>query len=235
MEQENTNLNSENKKSRQHLQVSKKAVKDNKLSLNDMAVYLKIGLYKNKENKAYPSLQKLAEDTKLSIPTIRKCINNLVEIGAIKVIKDKRKNIYEFLDPEGIEMFDYAFLKNENLTAQEMAFVAKMQPNMFISKNLGVIKNTNSELSKLTGVSLSTIKRYQSMLFDKGMLNIDKDKKIYFLDELGQFILCLLKDHEDRIKNNEEEIKNLKDSIKELVKSEIQKQLKKKDNEEIIL
>lgn len=228
-------MNEEKNKSRQHLQVSKETVKDTDLSLNDMAVYLKIGLYKNKNNIAYPSLQTIAKDTKLSIPTIRKSIDKLEEVGAIEVFKANGRNNYKFLDPKGIEQFDYAFLKNKDLTAQEIAFVAKMQPNMFVNNNLGVVKYTNSELAKLTGISISTIKRYQAALFNKGMVNVDKDEKVYFLDELGQFVLCTLKDHENRLKNSEEEIKNLKDNLSEIIKCEIQKQIKELTTNKITL
>lgn len=202
---------------KQHLQAPKSVMKNTELSLNDIAVYLKIGLYMNKEHVAFPSLQTIAEKTGLSIPTVRKCIEHLVKAKAIEVNKVGKLNHYKFFqDHDMFEKYGHTFLNNEDLTAQEIAFVAKMQPNMFLQDTTGTIKYSNSELAKLTGISISTIKRYQTTLFNKGFIDISGNEKTYFLDELGQFIICTLKDHEDRLKEAEREIRNLKQQLSQL-------------------
>jgi len=206
-------------KKEQHFQASKEIIENTDLSLNDIAVYLKIGKYMNKDTKeAYPSLQTISDETKLSIPTIRTCITHLESAGAIKVEKKGRLNHYKFLQHSLFERFGHKFLNNENLTAQEMAFVAKMQPQMFIDGNIGEVKYSNNQLAEITGLSMSTIKRYNKMLETKGFASIEDCNKTYYLDELGQFVICALKNHEDRLQTNEKEVKELRKEIEELKK-----------------
>lgn len=212
-------------KDKQHLQAPKTVMKNINLSLNDIAVYLKIGLYMNKDHVAFPSLQTIAENTKLSIPTVRKCISHLEEAKAIKVEKVGKLNHYIFFqDHEMFERYGHKFLNNKDLTAQEIAFVAKMQPNMFINDNVGKVKYSNSELAKLTGISISTIKRYQTILFNKGFVDISGNEKTYFLDELGQFVICTLKDHEDRLTSVEHRMTDMENKLSQFIKLQTNKQ-----------
>lgn len=188
------------KQSEQHFQASKEVIKNTDLSLNDIAVYLKIGKYMNKDTReAFPSLQTIADETKLSIPTVRTCIKKLETAEAIQVTRKGRLNRYLFLKHELFEKFGHKFLNNENLSAQEMAFVAKMQPEMFIDGNLGTIKCSNFELAEMTELSISTIKRYNKNLETKGFASIENGNKTYYLDELGQFVICAIKNLNDRV------------------------------------
>lgn len=202
---------------RQHIQVSKEILKDKRLSNNDIGVYLAIGKYMNKTTKeAFPSQSTLMSDTGLALQTVRNCIKKLKDCKAFEIKKEGRKNIYIFSKDENFEMFDYEFLNKKDLSLSEKGFIAKIQPHMFKDGQDGIIKYTYSELQDKTGLSISTILRNNKSLEQKDYVTIELDKKTYHLDKLGQFVLVVLQNHEDRLREAEEEIKILKEQISQL-------------------
>lgn len=216
---------------RQHIQVSSEILKNKNLSNNDIGVYLAIGKYMNKDTKeAFPSQATLVKDTNLALQTVRNCIRKLKSAKAFEIEKRGRNNIYKFSKDETFEMFDYEFLNKQDLSLSEKGFIAKIQPHMIKDGQEGIIKYTYDELQDKTGLSVSTILRNNKSLAKKEYATIRIDEKIYHLDKLGQFIICALKNHEDRLVNNENEIIALKREI-----SELKKQLDIKNSQDIKL
>lgn len=198
---------------RQHLQVSSEILKNKELSNNDIGVYLSIGKYMNKETKeAFPSQSTLMADTGLALQTVRNCIKKLEKAKAFEIEKRGRNNIYKFSKEENFEMFDYEFLNKEDLSLSEKGFIAKIQPHMFKDGQDGIIKYTYNELQDKTGLSVSTILRNNKSLAKKDFATIEIDKKTYHLDKLGQFVICAIKDLNDRVT----ELENKKLSDKDI-------------------
>ena len=206
----------------QHLRISTEILRNRELSNNDIGVYLAIGKYMNKDTKeAFPSQ---TTDTGLSLQTVRNCIKKLHAAKAFDIRKEGRKNIYIFSQDETFEMFDHNFIDKSDLTSSEKGFVAKIQPYMLKNETDGVIKYTYSELSEMTGLSVSTIMRNNKTLQNKDFAEITIDKKVYHLDKLGQFVVCALFKHEEDINELKAENKMMKEKIAALEKAILNKE-----------
>lgn len=184
---------------RQHLRVSNDILNDKNLKPNDIGVYLAIGKYMNSDKIAYPSQATIVKDTGLALQTVRSCIKHLEDRNAFEIKREGRKNIYKFSPEENFEMFDYEFLNKPDLTNSEKGFIAKMQPFMLKEGQNGVVKYTYDELQDKTGMSISTILRNNKLLEKKDYVTVEIDKKTYHLDKLGQFVICAIKNLNDRV------------------------------------
>lgn len=188
----------------------------------DLLIYLDIKRNMNNETKeSFPSLETISKRTGASIPTIRKCINNLEEAGYIEIRKEGRKNIYKFLKYKEFEPFSYEFLDNQNLSFTEKAYIAASQQYMFKEDGFGKTTFTNKELAKRINMSESSVSRCNKSLEKKDYLSIIetdvKDletglkikEKVFYLNELGQAVIFALKNHEDRINTHEDKINEI--------------------------
>lgn len=207
----------------------------------DLLIYLDIKRNMNNETKeSFPSLETISKRTGASIPTIRKCINNLEEAGYIEIRKEGRKNIYKFLKYKEFEPFSYEFLDNENLSFTEKAYIAASQQYMFKEDGFGKTTYTNKELAQKINMSESSVSRCNKSLEKKEYLSIIetdiKDletglrikEKIFYLNELGQAVIFALKSHEDRINDHEDKLQKI---VHRLEMLEIEnKELKQKLN-----
>lgn len=218
------------------------------LKPSDLLIYLDIKRNMNNETKeSFPSLETISKRTGASIPTIRKCINNLEEAGYIEIRKEGRKNIYKFLKYKEFEPFSYEFLDNENLSFTEKAYIAASQQYMFKEDGFGKTTYTNKELAQKINMSESSVSRCNKSLEKKEYLSIIetdvKDletglrikEKVFYLNELGQAVIFALKNHEDRINTHEDKLNEI---AQRLAKLELEnKALKQKlaDGTNIIL
>lgn len=210
------------------------------LSPQDLLVYVSIKRYMNKDTKeAFPSLKTISNTCGASIPTIRKCISNLEKNNYIKIEKRGKIQVYIFLKYTNFEPFSYEFLDKKDLSFTEKAYLIASQQYMFKENGLGKIELNNKELADNINMAPSTINKCNRLLEKKGYLDIVKVKsgtgvyinqKFFHLDELGQAIVFVLKNHEDRITENTEEIQKLKEEIHRL--SEL---VNSKFNSDIIL
>ena len=205
---------------KQHVQLPNDLGDISFIKPKDQLVYVAIKKFMNKDTKeAFPSLETLHNLTKLSINTIRDCIERLVKSGFIEVRKDGRKNVYKFLKYDTYEPFSFKFLEKDDLSPEEKAYLIASQKYMFKDNGEGKISYTNKELSEKINMSESTISRINSSLVKKDyalLLNcknssgINIKEKWYHLNELEQAIVFTLQNHEKRIQENTEEISNLK-------------------------
>jgi len=205
---------------KQHVQLPNDLGDISFIKPKDQLVYVAIKKFMNKDTKeAFPSLETLHNLTKLSINTIRSCIERLIESGFIEIRKEGRKNIYKFLKYDTFEPFSFKFLEKEDLSPEEKAYLIASQKYMFKENNEGKISLTNKQLSEKINMPESTIskinkslvkKDYALLLNCKNSSGINIKEKWYHLNELEQAIVFTLQNHEERIQENTEEIYNLK-------------------------
>ncbi len=190
------------------------------LDPKDKLIYLAIRRYMNKQTKeAFPSYAKITEDTGAAAKTIKKCVNNLIDEGYLKVRKEGRKIIYEFNDKKKFEPFSYDFLDKKDLTFTEKSYIVATQQYMFKDKltEEGRVSYTNAELSTIIKMPTSTISKCNRSLEAKGyLLGASELIKRFQLRELDQTIIWKLQQHEEQIQQNTEDIAILKKSIEKL-------------------
>lgn len=213
--------------SKQHVQLPNK-MGDMDLSPKDQLIYLSIRRFMNNQSKvAYPSLAKISEVSGASINTIRQSIKVLEEKDYFKVIKEGRSQKYLFNELKKFEPFSYDFLDKPDLTFTEKSYIVASQQYMYTDvEGVGKISYSNKELSEKINMSEATISRTNKSLVKKNYLTLIKnesrdietgcktDTKLFNLNELGQAVIWVLKNHEDRITENEEDIKQLKETVK---------------------
>ena len=230
--------------SKKHSQVPNNMAQDG-LSPREQLVYAILHSYNNPEKEVFPSLNTLAERAQLSIPTIRESLKKLKDSGYIRIEKSGRKNYYFFEKYIKFEPFSEEFLNNKKITATTKAYLVAAQQYMFKDeKGVGKISFSNVDLSKQINMPESSIRKCNNELVKENYLTIIKNKsrdietgcntdtKIFNLNELGQAIIWVLKNHEDRITDNENRIANLEKQVEYLLKenSELKSNNKKLEN-----
>lgn len=228
---------------KQHVQLPNDMTIDEKLTPQDLLIYVAIKRYMNKDTKeAFPSLQTICNKSGASINTVRKCITNLAKEGYFTIEKSGRKNIYKFSDYKKFEPFSYDFLDKEDLTFTEKSYIIASQQYMYKDEpGIGKITLSSQELAKRINMPESTISKCNKSLTAKDYLSIIRctkcdpetgvaiQEKIFHLDELGQAVIWALANHEQRITKNEKtldlalnEIAQLKAELAELKGQKLQ-------------
>lgn len=214
--------------SKQHTRLPNKMAENN-LEPKDQLIYLSIRSFMNKDSKScFPSLQKIAERSGASVPTIRASIKRLEEEQYILVKKKGRGQEYFFNELKKFEPFSPEFMKKDDISFTTKSYLVASQQYMYTDvKGLGKMSYANRDLSKKINMPESTIRKCNQELERKQYLTIIKnecrdletgcktDTKIFDLNKLGQAIIWTLKNHEDRITKNSEDIEVLKQKIEQ--------------------
>lgn len=235
-------MENNNEISKKHTQLPNNMGKSS-LEIKDQLIYLVIKSHNNPNNECYPSLQTIAEESGISIPTIRLSIKRLVEEEYIKITKKGRKNYYSFNPYKTFEPFSDEFLKRKDLSPLTKSYLVAIQQYMYKDvQGVGKISMSNRELASKINTSEYTVRTCNKELERKNYLTILKnesreldsgcktDTKVYNLVKLGQAIIWTLKDHEDRISSTEDKINKLEKTVDSQQKL-IDKLLKKLDEE----
>ena len=198
------------------------------LGIKDQLIYLIIKSFDNPEHECYPSLQCIAEESKLSVPTIRDSIKRLEKEEYLEVKKKGRKNYYYFNSYKKFEPFSEDFIKRKDLSPTAKAYLISIQQYMYKDvEGIGKMSLSNRELAKNINTSEFTVRQCNNELERNNYLtvvkNLNKDletgckteTKIFNLKELGQAIIWKIKDHEERINENTESIKDLQNKVAE--------------------
>lgn len=230
MEENNLTLVNDSK---QHVQVPNGMGMNQGFTPYDILVYSNIKRFMNsKTKKAFPSISKLLELIGGNRNKICRSINKM-KGKCFDLIKEGGKNVYIFSKKyKSFEPFSYEFLDKEDLTSDEKAYVLAAQQYMYKNiEGLGKLSFSAEQLSKLINLSKWDIYRLNKSLENKGYLSIVKMKnrdintglnlteKIFNLETLGQKIVWVLVDHEERIKKNEKDINDLRKDNKMLKKA----------------
>lgn len=237
----------------QHVQLPNNMTLKEEMSPKDLLVYANIKRHQNSATKeAFPSIDTIVRESKISKPTVLKCIKNLERLGYITIRKSGRKNIYGFNRYEKFEVFSEEFLDSTKIDANLKAYIMTAQQLLFKDvEGFGKTTYSNTELANIINMDRHTIAKYDKILEDKGLLTIipvrnsetgvQINEKIFHLDELGQAIIWKLRQHENDIKELKQTTsshsKDMKLIMEELarLKEEINKINDKGSNEEIIL
>lgn len=202
----------------------------NKLSITEGLVYISLRYFYRGNSDVYPSLQRIAELSELSIKTVDKCIKGLIDKKYITRDKKGKKYYYTFLETdEQFEKFSDAFLLNKKLSAREKAYIISITRFMFKNSNeeTGDISYTNKEIAEKINVSERMVIELNKSLVEKEILQDSKAvTKKFNLRPIDQIIILELanqkEDIEDlRIKYNKIEQDNteLRKELSELKKT----------------
>ena len=214
---------------KKHSQVPNDMAKDG-ISPREQLVYAVLHSYDNPEHKVFPSLDKLAERSQLSVPTVRASLKILEDAGYIKIEKKGRKNYYTFSKYLNFEPFSDEFLDNKDITPTTKAYLVAAQQFMYKDvEGLGKLSYSNRVMSEHINMPESSIRKCNKELEKKNYLTVIKnaslgDTKIFNLNDLGQAIIWALQNHEERITQNTEKVADLEKRMEVL-----EKQLKSKD------
>lgn len=214
---------------KKHSQVPNDMAKDG-VSPREQLVYAVLHSYDNPEHKVFPSLDKLAERSQLSVPTVRASLKILEDAGYIKIEKKGRKNYYTFSKYLNFEPFSDEFLDNKDITPTTKAYLVAAQQFMYKDiEGLGKLLYSNRVMSEHINMPESSIRKCNKELEKKNYLTVIKnaslgDTKIFNLNDLGQAIIWALQNHEERITQNTEKVADLEKRMEVL-----EKQLKSKD------
>ena len=227
--QNNKNMEKEKSKN-QHVELPNNTTKEKKITPKDLLVYAYIKNHQNEDTlEAFPPLELLHKESNASINTIRKCIQNLVAAGMLKVRVEGRRHIYSFPKVDKhFEKFSPDFLNKKDLTFIEKAQLAASQQYMFKDQETkdGIMQYSTNELSKLINLPETTVRRNLNSLINKGYVEIKEVKdeftglvtkqKIYHLTKLEQAIVFILKNHEDRLNDQEDRLTQQEQELKQL-------------------
>jgi len=199
--------------------------------------------------EAFPSQDTIKRDTGLSKPTIKSCLERLEELGEISRFRKGRSYIYKFNpQSEHFEMYSFDFLKDQDLTSEQRAFLIIAQRHMFKDvEGIGRIALSDEELADKTHLSEKSVYRRNLELKNKGILtNVPtRDSegnevwlKVYDLGKIHQEFITIknqvLENTEDITKLKEENVQlkqgytQIKKVVKALLEKEENKHIKEK-------
>lgn len=191
----------------------------------DQLIYLVIKSYETKIG-CFPSLRSIADKSGASVPTVRDSIKRLTEMGYISIVKNGRRNEYVFNDYKKFEPFSPEFINNKDISFLTKAYIVASQQYMFKDvEGVGKLSLSNHTLADKIHMPESTIRKCNKELERKHYLTIVKngsrdiesgcftDTKVFNMQSLGQAIIWVLKNHEDRITENESQINELKETV----------------------
>lgn len=188
--------------SKQHVQLPNDMTMKTGLKPKDLLIYVSIKKHMNKDTlEAFPSQETIAKTASSTPPTVKKCVERLVEAEFISIRKLGRKTVYKFNPHKNFEPFSYDFLDNDNLSFTAKSYLLASQQFMFKDiEGYGKISLNDFQMSKIINMSPQTIARTNKELENAGVLynvplknreesGLNKIEKIYDLGALGQQIV----------------------------------------------
>lgn len=162
-------------KTPQHIRVPNSIGLSSVISPNDILVYAFLKSYMNSvTKKCYPTIDTLSKDTCLSKKTVSNCIKSLCDNNFISITKYKSNNVYSFNHEclKDFEPYSYEFLKSLDLPPRLKGFWIALQHFTFKDTNDGLARTTYTdlELSEKTKTPITSFRRYQKELIEKGIL-----------------------------------------------------------------
>ena len=225
-----------------------------KLEWCDQLVFAQIKRFMNKQTRrCYPSMSTLSDLTKLSVRFLNDSIDRLESFNLIDVTRRLgASNIYYFPpETDQFEMFSEDFL-DLDLPPKVKEYYMKIQKCLLNKEDSKSFTHySDRELAKITGLSSPTVKKYNEILEQKGVVTTSltpyKDDAGFALREmtfdmqkLGQFGLWAkavtkqLQTNTEAISNVQLDVEMLKAELKRATEqlSELKRQNALKNNEE---
>lgn len=163
---------------------------EHKLEHGDKIIYGAIRNYMNGETReCYPAVATIARTLRCSPGKINAAINRLINTNLLIKRTDNQKNHYIFPRTEfdkHFEMFTEEFWKLD-LPLNVKEYYMDIQPYLY-GKDTGVgrCSFSNAELSRRTGWTVPSIKKYNTILIEKNLLTEEETEKT---DEAGLAIV----------------------------------------------
>lgn len=211
---------------KQHIQVPNSMASEN-LTPRDVYIYSVIKSHDGAKG-CFPSLDTISKESEISVPTVRKSIQKLIDTNYISVEKKGRKRYYKFSKYKQFEPVSKQFLDNKTITPKTKGFLIASQQYMYKDiEGLGKLCFSTRELSSLINMPQTTVVSCNTELIMKGLMSKYQNQEldeagghtstsVYYLNKLGQAIIWKLKDHEGRINQNTEDISDIKQEINAL-------------------
>lgn len=215
----------ENKESIQHSQLPNDLGKIKNITPVDLLVYTTIKFFTNKDTKeCFPSISKIQEWTGLGKYAVNSSILKLLETKYMSRELKGRCYHYYFEDYDTFEPFGKEFLSSKELTPNEKALIIAESKYMYKHDKDKTGQNTftNKILSEEIHMPESTISKCNRSLVKKGFLKLEPiensegkivQKKIFDLEKLGQAVVFILKNHEERIQQTENKVSNVEKKL----------------------
>lgn len=200
------------------------------LEHGDKIIYAALRNYMNKDSReCFPAIRFIAENLQCSPTKVQLAIKRLLATGLLEKAKDGRKNHYRFPETDfdkQFEMFTKEFLYMD-LPLNVKEYYMDIQQYLY-GKDTGKGKCSfsNAELARRTGWTVASIKKYNTILIEKNLL---EEETSDYKDEAGfpiivkRFDLQGLNQAELWVKQvtaavikHEDEIQQLKNEIQEL-------------------
>ena len=232
----------------QHIQVPKMNLREEGLATIDPYVYACIKRFMNTHTReAFPNKSTLIKVSGLNKRVLLESINRLEKAGYISVDRANGKsNVYKFNAYKQFEIFSYDFLDNHNLTPKEKAYLVASQQFMYKNDSTltGQISFPTEKFAECIGLSLPTLRKYETSLKEKNILSLIPSKRegssglpvdirSYDFQEMVNIIACKFQEHDKAIEQNSYDIKVLQQTVEELQKKLAR--YEKLQNTEIIL
>ena len=180
----------------------------------------------SKNNIAKVTINTLISYVNLSIPTIRKMLQELQSANYINIQNEGSHKFYYVIPCEKQSIVDIIRISQLDLTLMTKAYLIAAQQFMYKDiEGVGKISFSNNNLSEQINMPESSIRKCNTELVRKNYLTIVKNKsrdietgcktdtKIFNLNELGQAIIWVLQNHEERIEQNTNDINELRKQV----------------------
>lgn len=160
---------------------------DHSLEHGDKLIYASIRRYMNADTReCFPAIGTIASKLKCSTRKVMDAIKRLVSVGLIEKSSSGKKNCYKFPKSEfdkQFEMFTDAFL-DMDLPLNVKEYYMDIQQYLY-GKDTGVGKCSlsNAELARRTGWTSISIKKYNTILIERGLL--EEESSCANTDEAG--------------------------------------------------
>lgn len=154
---------------------------EHSLEHGDKIIYASVRRYMNAETRlCFPAVGTIASNLKCSTKKVQAALKRLVEVDLIRKSSSGRKNCYEFPESDfdkQFEMFTDAFL-DMDLPLNVKEYYMDIQQYLY-GKDTGVGKCSfsNAELSRRTGWTVVSVKKYNTILIEKGLLEEETTDK----------------------------------------------------------
>lgn len=200
------------------------------LEHGDKIIYAALRNYMNKDTReCFPAIRFIAENLQCSPTKVQLAIKRLLATGLLEKAKDGRKNHYRFPETDfdkQFEMFTKEFLYMD-LPLNVKEYYMDIQQFLYgKDTGRGKCSLSNAELSRRTGWTVASVKKYNTILIEKNLLEEEVSSandeagfpiiiKRFDLTGLNQAELWA-KQVTAAVIKHEEDIQQLKNEIEEL-------------------
>ena len=174
----------------QHVQIPNELInlkREGKLEQGDQVIFASIKKYMNCDTReCFPSITTISKNLKCSRTKILSAIDRLCECNLLqKISKPGLHNIYKFLRTEFdqfFEMFTEDFLKIDIPLNVKEYYMGIQQFLYDKDSGVGKCSFSNTKLAQKLGISIASVKKYNTYLINHGYLEEETTNKT---DEAG--------------------------------------------------